>query len=118
LLRHIFSNLLSNAIKYSPSGSAVYFKLAIEDNIATFEVQDSGIGIPPKDLPRLFESFHRASNVRDISGTGLGLAIVKNSVDLHGGKITVQSEEGLGTTFTVLLPLNSLSFSHEQNFSD
>ncbi|MBW4576869.1 MAG: response regulator [Aphanothece sp. CMT-3BRIN-NPC111] len=118
LLRHIFSNLLSNAIKYSHSGSAVYFKLAIEDNVAIFEVQDSGIGIPPKDLPRLFESFHRASNVRDIPGTGLGLVIVKNSVDLHGGKITVQSEEGLGTTFTVLLPLNSPSFSHEQNFSD
>jgi signal transduction histidine kinase len=69
-------------------------------------IQDSGIGIPNTDLPRLFESFHRANNVKTIPGTGLGLAIVKKCVDLHGGEITVDSVVGKGTTFTVMLPLN------------
>ena len=119
LLRHIFSNLLSNAIKYSPQGGAVYFKLAIEDKVALFQVQDSGIGIPPEDLPRLFESFHRAKNVGKIPGTGLGLAIVKNSVELHGGTLAVESEVGRGTTFTVNLPLNYQGEENsEQNFNN
>ncbi len=69
-------------------------------------IQDCGIGIPAEDLPRLFESFHRASNVGTIPGTGLGLAIVKKCVDLHGGQITVNSIVGEGTTFTVTLPLS------------
>lgn len=71
-----------------------------------FRVQDYGIGIPQVDQAQLFKSFHRAGNVGTISGTGLGLAIVKKSVDLHGGKIAVQSEVGVGTTFTVTLPFS------------
>lgn len=106
LLRHILSNLLSNAVKYSPQGSMVKFDLSQEQQIITFRVLDRGIGIPTTDLANLFDSFHRASNVGTISGTGLGLAIVKKSVDLHGGKIAVEREIGVGTTCTVHLPFN------------
>ena len=107
LLGHILSNLLSNAIKYSPIGSNVKFTLAGEDGQAVIEIQDWGIGIPEEDLPRLFESFHRATNVGNILGTGLGLAIVKKCVDIHQGKIAVRSTLEFGTNFTVTLPLTN-----------
>ncbi|MBW4631080.1 MAG: PAS domain S-box protein [Iphinoe sp. HA4291-MV1] len=107
LLGHILSNLLSNAIKYSPTGSTVRFTLALQERLAVFTIQDQGIGIPPEDLPHLFESFHRATNVGTIQGTGLGLAIVKKCVETHSGEITVKSEVGVGTIFTVTLPLNN-----------
>ncbi|MDJ0706785.1 MAG: ATP-binding protein [Leptolyngbyaceae cyanobacterium MO_188.B28] len=68
-------------------------------------MQDQGIGIPPADHPHLFEPFHRAHNVDNRPGTGLGLAIVKKAVDLHGGAIALDSQAGLGATFTVTLPL-------------
>ena len=103
LLRHIFSNLLSNAIKYSPNGGQVIFEVNREEDETIFTVSDQGIGIPAEELSHLFESFHRASNVGDIQGTGLGLAIVKNSVELHGGNISVQSSVGQGTKFIVRL---------------
>ncbi|HEY9651068.1 MAG TPA: ATP-binding protein [Coleofasciculaceae cyanobacterium] len=105
LLQHILSNLLSNAIKYSPVGSTIQFLLTCHEHQAIFQIQDRGIGIPDEDQLRLFEAFHRATNVGDIPGTGLGLVIIKNAVDLHGGKITVNSQVGVGTTFTVTLPL-------------
>jgi signal transduction histidine kinase len=98
--------LLSNAIKYSPDGGTVRFDLECREGAATLRIQDSGIGIPAEDLSQLFESFHRAKNVGTIPGTGLGLAIVKKCVDLHGGQITVESEAGVGTTFTVTLPFS------------
>ncbi len=104
LLRHILSNLLSNAIKYSPQGSIVHFELAFQAGEVVFQIKDEGIGIPLEDQKRLFESFHRATNVGNIPGTGLGLAIVKQSVDLHSGKIAVTSKVGVGTTFKVTLP--------------
>ena len=108
LLRHIFGNLLSNAIKYSPAGGTVRFSVKREGEGAqaatVFAVSDEGIGIPPDEVPHLFESFHRASNVGAIPGTGLGLAIVKNAVQMHGGTIEVRSQLGRGTTFTVRLP--------------
>lgn len=103
LLRHIFGNLLSNAIKYSPRGGTVRFRITSHQGRTEFTVADEGIGIPVEELPHLFESFHRASNVGDIPGTGLGLAIVKKSVELHGGEISVDSRCGAGTTFTVRL---------------
>ena len=104
LVRYILSNLLSNALKYSPQGSTVQFDLICHLDKVVFQVQDQGIGIPSEDIPRLFESFHRASNVGATQGTGLGLAIVKQCVDLHGGGIVVDSFVGKGTTFTVTLP--------------
>ena len=105
LLRHILNNLLSNAVKYSPPGSEVTFSLSRHGEKAAIEIQNRGIGIPLEDQPRMFESFHRASNVENRSGTGLGLAIVKKAVELHGGEISLSSTVGSGTRFTVMLPL-------------
>jgi signal transduction histidine kinase len=111
LLRQLLSNLLINAIKYSPRGGQIRFELTCQDNKAIFQIQDQGIGIPKEDQPRLFEFFYRAKNVGAIAGTGLGLAILKTCVDLHRGEITVDSEVGVGTRFTVSLPLKN-HFSH------
>ena len=108
LLRHIFGNLLSNAIKYSPDGGAVLFEAMVRTDAVEFLVTDHGIGLPAHDIPRLFETFFRASNCGKISGTGLGLSIVQRGVELHGGRISVQSELGRGTTFTVVLPLRQV----------
>lgn len=104
LLRHIVNNLLSNAIKYSPDSDRVIFDLICQSKQATFRVRDFGIGVPVEEQDQLFDSFHRAGNVGSIPGTGLGLPIVKRSVDLHGGTILVESQVGVGTTFTVTLP--------------
>ncbi len=103
LLRHVLENLLSNAIKYSVHGGLVTFSVSFELDRTVFKVADQGIGIPPDEMPHLFESFHRASNVGAIQGTGLGLAIVKNAVELHGGQITVESKLGHSTCFTVTI---------------
>ena len=103
LLTHIVGNLLSNAIKYSPAGGTVRFDVARAGPTTVFTVADQGIGIPTGEMTHLFGSFHRASNVGSIAGTGLGLAIIKEAVDLHGGDITVQSQPGQGTVFTVTL---------------
>ncbi len=107
LLRHIFGNLLSNALKYSPQGGEVRFAVTPEATHLAMQVSDQGIGIPAEEIPHLFESFHRASNVGHITGTGLGLAIVKNAVDLHGGSIHVDSQAGRGTCFTVRIPFDT-----------
>lgn len=111
LLRHIVGNLVGNALKYSPAGGPVQLRLAIEDGQLAIVVSDQGIGIPPGDLARLFDSFHRAANVGSISGSGLGLAIVKRAVDRHGGTIAVESRTAdagdPGTRFTVRLPLDA-----------
>jgi PAS domain S-box-containing protein len=104
LLRHVLVNLISNAIKYSPQGGPVEFRVRLRNGEATFEVADRGIGIPPEDQPRLFETFHRARNVGNIAGTGLGLAIVRKSLDLHGGTIRFESAPGRGTRFHVAIP--------------
>jgi signal transduction histidine kinase len=106
LMRQALTNLLSNALKFSPKGGIVRCELVVNSVQSIFRIQDEGIGIPPEDTERLFESFYRASNVGTIQGTGLGLAITKKCVDLHQGQITVESEVGVGTTFTVTLPLN------------
>jgi signal transduction histidine kinase len=105
LLRHILGNLLSNAIKYSPEGGTVQFELIAQEDSVLFQIQDQGIGIPPEEQKRLFQPFHRASNVDRIPGNGLGLAIVKKCVEAHEGQISVQSHVGVGTKFMVTLPL-------------
>lgn len=107
LLRHILGNLIGNAIKYSPQGGNVYLDLLCENEQAIFKVKDNGIGIPADDQQVMFESFHRAANVGDIPGYGLGLTMVKKCLELHGGQISFDSTLGVGTTFTVRLPLNS-----------
>lgn len=105
LLRHILANLLSNALKYSPSGGIVDLNVIFQENKVIFEVKDQGIGIPPEYQSKMFQQFERADNVGDIKGTGLGLSIVKQAVNLHGGNITVESSLGIGTIFTVTLPI-------------
>ncbi|MBL9215898.1 MAG: PAS domain S-box protein [Opitutaceae bacterium] len=105
VLRHIFANLLANAVKYSPAGSPVDLAVTREGAEAVCRVADRGCGIPVPDRKRLFEAFHRGSNVRHIPGTGLGLLIVRRCVDLHGGRLAFESAEGQGTVFTVRLPL-------------
>jgi signal transduction histidine kinase len=104
LMGHIFGNLLTNAVKYSPDGASVDFRVDCGADAFVFTVTDYGIGIPEADLPGLFESFNRASNVGNIPGTGLGLAIVKRSVELHSGTISVTSVLGKGTVCVVTLP--------------
>ncbi|MEH1765437.1 hybrid sensor histidine kinase/response regulator [Nostoc sp.] len=105
LLNCILTNLISNAIKYSPQHSTIWFDLICKDRLAIFQVRDRGMGIPLKDQARLFQTFYRASNVGVIQGTGLGLTIVKKCVELHGGHIQLESEQGIGTTVIVTLPL-------------
>jgi PAS domain S-box-containing protein len=100
----IMTNLLSNAIKYSPKGGEVHLALTSEQGEVTFQIRDPGIGIPLSDQPHLFEAFHRGENVGNIPGSGLGLTVVKKCVDLHCGRISVTSEVGVGTTFTVTIP--------------
>ncbi|HSI52733.1 MAG: PAS domain S-box protein [Ramlibacter sp.] len=103
LLSHILVNLLGNALKYSPPDSSVSCVASANGDELCLSVVDRGIGIPPADLPRLFESFHRGTNVGNIQGTGIGLHIVKECVELHLGRIDVQSEPGAGATFNVRL---------------
>jgi len=105
----IFTNLISNAIKYTPEGGKVWVHLGEEGEFVKVTVSDTGIGIKKEDLSRIFDKFYRVKTVetRQIVGTGLGLSIVKSVVDAHLGSISVESEEGGGTTFTVLLPKES-----------
>ncbi|MCU0566988.1 MAG: ATP-binding protein [Oculatellaceae cyanobacterium Prado106] len=109
LLWQILKNLLSNAIKYSPPDRPIDFDLIFQPDLVTFQIRDRGIGIPIIDRPRLFECFHRASNVGAINGSGLGLAIVRNCVDRLRGEISVNSAVGIGTTFVVTLPACQLN---------
>ncbi|NJN59454.1 MAG: hypothetical protein HC879_19160 [Leptolyngbyaceae cyanobacterium SL_5_9] len=104
LLHSILTNLLANAVKYSPSDSIVLLSLIYNPGSVVFQVKDYGIGIPPEDQQRIYETFYRSKNVGDIAGTGLGLAVVKTCVDLHGGQVSVTSAIATGTTFTVTLP--------------
>lgn len=101
-LRQVAVNLLENAIKYSEKGSPVLITLTASDERAEISVKDSGIGIAPQHLPRIFERFYRVDKdrSRDVGGSGLGLAIVKHIVEAHGSSITVESVVGIGTTFT------------------
>jgi two-component system, OmpR family, sensor kinase len=105
LLFQVFSNLVSNAIKYSPSGGPIEISARVESEEVVVAIEDHGIGIPAKDLERLFERYHRGSNVSGIVGTGVGLYLVKMVVELHRGNIAVKSKEGEGTRVTVRLPI-------------
>jgi PAS domain S-box-containing protein len=105
LLRHIFLNLLTNAIKYSEPGRPVHFEVQREGGDAVCRISDHGIGIPEADQSWLFSAFHRGCNVGQRPGTGLGLVIVKRCVELHGGRIRVESKLGEGTTMIVRVPL-------------
>lgn len=103
LLQHILGNLMSNALKYSPATQPVTVHAVQQANDVVITVEDQGIGIPADELSELFEPFHRCSNVGERKGTGLGLTIVKKSAELHGGHVSVSSQAGRGTRFTVTL---------------
>jgi signal transduction histidine kinase len=105
-IERVIDNLLGNAIKYSPQGGCVSISLAATDGWATVVVRDEGVGIPAEDLEHIFEPFRRGGNVVGrISGTGIGLASSQRIVQRHGGTLTVESEAGKGSTFTIRLPL-------------
>ena len=106
-------NLIANAIKYSPEGGPIRIEVgpAEQDGAswAVLRVSDRGIGIPADDLPRIFDRFYRGSNVTGrIQGTGLGVSGARLIVEQHGGRVTAESVEGTGSTFTVWLPLDSV----------
>ena len=104
LLFQVFSNVLSNAIKYSPDGGGIAVDAALAADEVVVAISDHGIGVPESDLDRLFERYHRGSNVSGIVGTGVGLYLVKMVVDMHGGAVAVASKEGDGARFTIRLP--------------
>ena len=110
-INEMVSNLLLNAIKYTPEGNSVHLEAKSQGDSVKIDFSDTGIGIPEDELGNVFEEFFRASNAkkREKDGTGLGLSIVKQIIDRHGGNISVQSKEGQGTTFTVVLPINKTS---------
>ena len=106
-LRQVFVNLLDNAIKFNAPGGRVTVSAERRDGVLRVAIQDTGIGIPPADLPRIFERFYRVDKARSrqMGGTGLGLSIVKHLVELHRGTVEVESRPGRGSVFTVCLPL-------------
>jgi len=102
----VFSNLLDNAIRYTPKGGVVELSANLDGESMVFKIKDSGSGIPPEELPLIFNRFYRLDKARQRAegGTGLGLAIAKSIVENHGGQIAVESEVGRGVTFIVTLP--------------
>ena len=106
-LRQLFLNLLENAIKYTPECGKVSISLKKENAFAIIKISDSGIGIPQKELPKIFNRFYRVDKARsrELGGSGLGLSIAKWVTELHSGTISVYSVIHQGTTFTVKLPL-------------
>ena len=102
----VVSNLVGNALKFTPRSGSVDVELRPNPEGAEIEVRDTGVGIDPAELPRIFERFFRGSRANEArsSGSGLGLAIAKSIVDMHGGRITVESSLGVGTRFVVSLP--------------
>jgi two-component system, OmpR family, phosphate regulon sensor histidine kinase PhoR len=105
-LEEVLYNLIDNAVKYTPSGGTIQLRAEKLPNEVAISINDSGVGIPKHDLPRIFERFYRADKARsrELGGTGLGLAIVKHIAQLHGGRVEAQSEPGKGTTIRVILP--------------
>ena len=110
---HIITNLVSNALKYSEGKEAPKIILDCEKGQFVLKVIDHGMGIPANELEKIFDTFHRASNADDIQGTGLGLSIVKQFLSLHDAKITVESKEGLGSSFSICQPLLPIDTSND-----
>ena len=107
MMKNIIVNLLSNASKYSPEDTPIEYKTSLNDSGLEIEVTDHGMGIPEADQSHLFENFFRAKNAVNVRGTGLGLNIVKRYTDLMQGTINFKSKEGVGTTFTIHVPITS-----------
>lgn len=110
--KQMLINLIDNAIKYTPEGGKVVLEVSFTSDLCIFRIKDTGIGISPEHLERLFERFYRVDKARsrEVGGTGLGLAIVKHAVNNFNGTIDVKSEVGIGTEFIVKIPRNQLEF--------
>lgn len=108
-MQQVMTNLVSNAVEYSTDGGCVRVTVEDTEDSGIIRVEDTGIGIPREDLKRIFERFYRTdkSRTRKTGGAGIGLAIVKTIVQAHRGTVTVESEAGKGSVFTVTLPKNS-----------
>jgi signal transduction histidine kinase len=105
-LKQVLSNLASNGVKYNRENGRLGFTIERVNGSVSIQVQDTGIGIPEDSLDKLFQRFYRVPGTENIvRGTGLGLNITKSLVEAHGGRIVVDSTVGVGTTFTVVLPL-------------
>lgn len=106
-IQQVIYNIIENGIKYTPDGGKISVRLFREGRDAILQISDTGVGIPPEDLPHIFDRFYRVDKARsrDTGGTGLGLSIVQQIVRLHAGSIDVQSQLGEGTTFTIELPM-------------
>ena len=107
-INEVLTNLLFNAIKYTPEGKTVHLEAKGYDDHVQIDICDTGMGIPEGEIDNIFDEFFRASNAKKSNkeGTGLGLSIVKQIIERHGGEISAESQEGQGTTFTVILPKN------------
>jgi len=111
LLRQAIANLVDNAIKYTQPGGRVTMRARQHDGRQMVSVEDTGVGIAPTDQARLFEKFYRARRPDTLKekGSGLGLAIVKSIIEQHGGRVSVESRLGVGSTFTVEMPARLIS---------
>ncbi|MFH2004274.1 MAG: HAMP domain-containing sensor histidine kinase, partial [Bacteroidota bacterium] len=107
-ITRMFTNIISNAVKYNIDNGTININVSLIKNYVSIKVTDTGIGLKPEEITKLFSEFFRAKNenTRGISGTGLGLTIVKRIIDSYHGKIEVESEYGKGTTFSIFLPIN------------
>ena len=109
-VKQVLLNLLSNALKFTPEGGRVDVRVAARDGMAEVAVTDTGVGIAPEDREAVFEEFRQVgASAKKREGTGLGLAISRKFIELHGGRIWVDSQIGKGSTFTFTLPLKSSS---------
>ena len=104
MLYHVWENLLSNAIKFTPENGKITVTCQVSDNYAVVKVADTGCGISPENIPHIFERFYKSDSEVNADGNGLGLAITQKIIQLSGGKVSVESEAGKGSLFTVTLP--------------
>jgi signal transduction histidine kinase len=105
-ITRVFANLIGNAVKFTPRRGTIRVSSDLQDGFLLVEVSDTGIGIPPDEVPRIFNKYFRAAGAKGFKGTGLGLTISKAIVEAHGGSIGVESQAGQGSRFSVLLPLD------------
>jgi len=105
-VKQVLLNLLSNALKFTPEGGRIDVRAAMNDGMAEISVADTGVGIAPEDQEAIFEEFRQVGTAdKKVEGTGLGLALSRKFIELHGGRIWVQSEPGKGSTFSFTLPM-------------
>ncbi|MEJ2617189.1 MAG: ATP-binding protein, partial [Ignavibacteriaceae bacterium] len=112
----ILINLLSNAFKFTPEGELIELKVGKNEGYVDISVQDSGIGIPEEKMSKIFDRFYQVNSghKREHEGTGIGLALSKELIEIHRGKIEVESEEGKGTTITISIPLDKKHYTAEE----